>query len=163
MIPNKTRAQKLDDRLRILGFHARASGSFERAMTRKPKPNRRKESKNGGIAGEDGKSGERKVLTQEEKEESTWKRVEASKKRRPDTAAAKGPVDHGVEQRCGLSPAVSPYCRSYPTKKCTFFTASNYYALNAQLESISLTSLTNNATSRGERRAGKITIFDSIS
>lgn len=95
MIPQKKRAQRLDDLLRILGFHARASGTYETkasvSSSVKPKGSRdgdgtgaalpRKTINKGGVSG---------ALTQEERQESLARKVEASRKRGPGTAAEAG-------------------------------------------------------------------------
>ncbi|CAM9462464.1 unnamed protein product, partial [Hapterophycus canaliculatus] len=108
MIPNKKRAQRLDDCLRVLGFHARASGIFQSVASASPvartpaatdvspasaengrpikKPSRMGDTgpESGGEGTRGGSAGSR-PLTQEEKQESMAKMVEASKKRRPGT------------------------------------------------------------------------------
>lgn len=109
MIPNKTRAQRLDDRLRELGFHARASGVYKAATSAVPSPAatiaHQSQSKTAKTDGEPeitskrrkiggGSAASSRPLTQEEKQESMAKMVEACKKR-PGTA---GGTSH-VEQR----------------------------------------------------------------
>lgn len=98
MIPNRKRAKMLDDLLRVLGFHARASGTFKAAppasATRSASDSRkRKDASGAAVAVAAGKLGggcqSREGLTQEEKEESMWKRIEISKKRGPETPAEK--------------------------------------------------------------------------
>lgn len=95
MIPQKKRAQRLDDLLRILGFHARASGTFETKVSGsssvKPEASRdsdgtgatltRKTKRKSDVGG---------GLTQEERQESLARKVEASRKRRPGIAAKAG-------------------------------------------------------------------------
>lgn len=114
MIPNKKRAQRLDDRLRELGFHARASGIYKTnaASSAVASPasatGQQRRSKPPGAGGEPGTSGKKgrrrrrgsgpaassRPLTQEEKQESLAKMVEACKKKRPGTAAGATDVDH---------------------------------------------------------------------
>ena len=109
MIPNKKRAQRLDDRLRELGFHARASGIYKTATAA---VEQQAISKSPGTGGEPETTGNRsrrrggggsaassKPLTQEEKQESMAKMVEACKKKRPGTA---GGGAGEVEHRCIL-------------------------------------------------------------
>ncbi|CAM9504447.1 unnamed protein product, partial [Ectocarpus fasciculatus] len=106
MIPNKKRAQRLDDRLRALGFHARASGIYKTAAsasaaaggtisTATPgaatakqrtigQSSKKGEAEGGGRKGTSSSAGSR-PLTQEEKQESMAKMVEACRKRRPGT------------------------------------------------------------------------------
>lgn len=85
MIPNRIRAKKLDNLLRVLGFHARASGRFKTiasaTSSKRTCPHRKIE---GGGSG--GVRGGKSELTQEEKEESISRRVEASRKQKPGTA-----------------------------------------------------------------------------
>lgn len=113
MIPNKKRAQRLDDRLRELGFHARASGVYKTALSAvtsaAAKPTRRSRSKSPREGDEPETIGKRRrggrggsaafsrALTQEEKQESMAKMVEACKKQRPGTGPAAW--TSGVEQR----------------------------------------------------------------
>ena len=98
MIPNKKRAKKLDDLLRVLGFHARASGSFKAVAPaiRSVSDNKRKDA----AAGRFGSGHTAEGLTQEEKEESMWKRIEVSKKRRPETPVEQTASGTGAELRC---------------------------------------------------------------
>lgn len=104
MIPNKKRAQRLDDRLRALGFHERASGIYKTAASasatattapgaatakrRTPGQSSRNGEKGGGGGERNGTSSSAgsRPLTQEEKQESMAKMVEACRKRRPGTA-----------------------------------------------------------------------------
>lgn len=107
MIPNKKRAQRLDDRLRVLGFHARASGIYKTAASTsatgtapatKTQLAAEESSGMGGEAGpadRRGRSAGSRPLTQEEKQESMAKMVEACKKRRPGTTGG----ESGVGQR----------------------------------------------------------------
>ncbi|CAM9950179.1 unnamed protein product [Scytosiphon promiscuus] len=107
MIPNKKRAQRLDDRLRVLGFHARASGIFNTGASASPVRETRgvvsppsaahgqgmkqppsAGDNESGVRGEGRRgasAGGRTPLTQEEQQESMAKKVEASKRRRPGT------------------------------------------------------------------------------
>eukprot|EP00903_Cladosiphon_okamuranus_P016056 g14823.t1 len=113
MIPNKKRAQRLDDRLRELGFHARASGIYKApaavpvatspetaaaGRTKSTSPAGKGDEpetgdKRGGGAGVSATSS--RPLTQEEKQESMAKMVEACKKKRPGTAGGAS----GAERR----------------------------------------------------------------
>eukprot|EP00752_Nemacystus_decipiens_P013794 g12246.t1 len=112
MIPNKKRAQRLDDRLRVLGFHARASGVYKAATTAATSSAaaaaaaaQQAGSKSPGKAGEPETTGVRRrrrkgspttstrPLTQEEQQESMARMVEARKKKRPGTAAGAGGVE----------------------------------------------------------------------
>lgn len=70
MIPNKKRAQQLDEVLRVLGFHARASGKFFA-----PSKNDVRSSSINSSA----------HLSETDREESMAERVDASRKR-PGTA-----------------------------------------------------------------------------
>lgn len=109
MIPNKTRAQRLDDRLRVLGFHARASGIYHAAASKPAgSPETNTHLAVGGLSGKGGEAGAagrrggsassaRRPLTQEEKQMPMAKMVEACKKRRPGSAATGG--DGGTGQR----------------------------------------------------------------
>lgn len=107
MIPNRKRAKKLDDLLRVLGFHARASGTFKAAppasATRSASDSQKRKKKTAAAVATAGKLGggcqNREGLTQEEKEESMWKRIEVSKKRRPETPAEKNASGAGAELR----------------------------------------------------------------
>lgn len=118
MIPNKKRAQRLDDRLRVLGFHARASGMFKATVsaspvskapgivssasakntraTKKLTRNGGDEPGSGGEGRRGGSAGGSRPLTQEEKQESMAKMVEACKKRRPGT---EGGESDGIGRR----------------------------------------------------------------
>ncbi|CBJ33282.1 C2H2 zinc finger protein [Ectocarpus siliculosus] len=102
MIPNKKRAQRLDDRLRALGFHARASGIYKTAASasatgttasgsatakrRAPGQSSRNGGGGGGERKDTSSSAGSRPHTQEEKQESMAKMVEACRKRRPGTA-----------------------------------------------------------------------------
>ncbi|CAM9499132.1 unnamed protein product, partial [Ectocarpus sp. 12 AP-2014] len=102
MIPNKKRAQRLDDRFRALGFHARASGIYKAAASasatgtpasgsaiakrRTPGQSSRNDGRGGGEMKRTSSSAGSRPLTQEEKQESMAKMVEACRKRRPGTA-----------------------------------------------------------------------------
>lgn len=95
MIPNKNRAKKLDDLLRALGFHARASGIYKPARATSPATPRKKQrafrtqGRKQHLLGH----GAGTELTQEEKEQSMARRIEASrKKKRPGTAENAGLV-----------------------------------------------------------------------
>lgn len=110
MIPNKKRAQHLDDRLRELGFHARASGIYKTAASAVAAPathtEQQSKSKSSRKGAEPENTGKRRIrdgpadcsrpLTQEEKQESMAKMVEAcKKKKRPGTAGGAS----GIAQR----------------------------------------------------------------
>lgn len=107
MIPNKKRAQRLDDRLRELGFHARASGIYKVKAstpaatspgTTAPPQGKPKSPGKGGQPETTGKrrrgrgssAASSRPLTQEEKQESMAKMVEACKKRPGTTRGASG-------------------------------------------------------------------------
>lgn len=119
MIPNNKRAKKLDDLLRVLGFHSRASGSFKAALPASATRSEKNNSKSKDAAAAGGKLGggcqKREALTQEEKEESMWKRIEVSKKRRPETPAEQPAAGTGAELRwefwSGVLCAVDARCR----------------------------------------------------
>ena len=116
MIPNKKRAERLDERLRVLGFHARASGVYKTAASAsaaampaanahaKADTGDQSSSREGDMPEREGRkrlsgSGRSKAkagpLTPEEKQESMAKMVEACKKKRPGTADG----ESGVDQR----------------------------------------------------------------
>ncbi|CAB1100558.1 unnamed protein product [Ectocarpus sp. CCAP 1310/34] len=121
MIPNKKRAQRLDDLLRALGFHARASGIYKTAVSAcatgttgsgsatakrcTPGPSSRNGGRRGGEReGTSSPPGSR-PLSQEEKQESMAKMVEACRKRRPGTAESEA---GGTPEQRGESRARSP-------------------------------------------------------
>lgn len=104
MIPNKKRAQQLDDRLRVLGFHARASGIYKTAACKSAASSAiTAQLFEGELSGKDGGAGTAgrrcgsagstsRPLTQEEKQESMAKRAEACKKRRPGSSGGEGVI-----------------------------------------------------------------------
>lgn len=110
MLPDKKRAQRLDDRLRELGFHARASGIYKTAASAVAAPtntiaqkSRPKSPREGGEPektdkkrrGRGGSAADGTPLTQEEKQASMAKMVEACRKKRPGPAGG----TRGAEQR----------------------------------------------------------------
>lgn len=113
MIPNKKRAQRLDDRLRELGFHARASGIYGKAtpavsssatstgeqQAKSKFPGKVDEPNTAGKKrrGRGGSAGSSRPLTQEERQESMAKMVESCKKKKKSPGTPGGASD--TEQR----------------------------------------------------------------